>query len=109
MTSPQLDAFASADVGYLVDLAPAVVSFWRTWRDSDHGRAAIDAATDIALAHLRAGKSRLFIDHLAWEIRARTGQELNNTARAPLVRYLMHVHPELRGCFATRATKKRTA
>lgn len=109
MPAEQLELTASPDPSYLTDLAPAVVSFWTTWRDSDVGRAAIDAATEIALAHLRAGKSRLFIDALAWEIRARTGQELNNTARAPLVRYLMHVHPQLRGCFATRATKKKSA
>ena len=95
-----------APASWLADLAPKVQAFWATWRLSGEGRIAINAAVSIALERRRAGATRLFIDELAWEVRQRTRQSLNNTARSCLSRYLMATYPELRGCFEIRGARK---
>ena len=75
------------------------------WRRTEDGEAAYAWLVTTALAQVRAGTVRLFIDRLVWDYRQQTRRSLNNSYRALLVREMTDAHPALSKVFETRTRR----
>lgn len=94
-------------------LAPRAVALWESWHDTDEGRAVLARFSEVALAEIATGATKIAVDRLIWQVRRPPpdglGLSINNTARSAIARWLVWRHPMLKGMVDLRDRRGRAA